>query len=454
MPAGAGRARRGPAAGRLVPRQDRGRGHRLSRHREGLQAPGCRPAMAAAPPDAAAIRAARSQYPLSSALYRLPGGAAELPGRARSELRRPCRRRRAVVHRLSRRGAMGRGRDGEGMVRAGEVAAVLPRAPRRPRSAATRRRPTTPISTSDDRSAKLGSPTAPRARASTSSASTAPDAIPEAAARLAEFLAAGHHGTMAWLATTAGAPRRAPRALWPEARAVVMLGLNYGPDGDPLASLALKDRGTISVYARNRDYHDLIKGKLKRLAGRFAARTGSAVKVFVDTAPLMEKPLAAAAGLGWQGKHTNLVSREFGSWLFLGAILTEAALPPDAAEADHCGTLPRLPRRLPDQRLSRALPARCAPLHLLPHHRAQGPDPARVPQGDRQPHLRLRRLPGRLPVEQVRAGDARGEARRPRRSRRAAARRARRPRRCRLPRAVSPARRSSASAATASSATC
>jgi epoxyqueuosine reductase len=141
---------------------------------------------------------------------------------------------------------------------------------------------------------------------------------------------------MDWLAANA-ARRRSPAALWPEAGAVVMLGLNYGPDRDPLAGLALKDRATISVYARNRDYHDLIKGRLKTIAGRFAAKTGSAVKVFVDTAPLMEKPLAEAAGIGWQGKHTNLVSRDFGSWLFLGAILTELPLEPDTAEADHCG---------------------------------------------------------------------------------------------------------------------
>jgi epoxyqueuosine reductase len=117
-----------------------------------------------------------------------------------------------------------------------------------------------------------------------------------------------------------------------------MLGMNYGPESDPLAILAEKSRGAISVYARHRDYHDLIKGRLKTIAGRFAAKAGSAVKVFVDTAPLMEKPLAAAAGIGWQGKHTNLVSRDFGSWLFLGAILTEAVLPPDAPEIDHCGT--------------------------------------------------------------------------------------------------------------------
>jgi len=166
---------------------------------------------------------------------------------------------------------------------------------------------------------------------------TSPDAAPETAERLRHFLADGHHGEMEWLATTA-ARRERPRALWAETGAVVMLGLNYGPANDPLASLAARDRATISVYARNRDYHDLIKGKLKRIAQRFVARTGSAVKVFVDTAPLMEKPLAASAGIGWQGKHTNLVSRDFGSWLFLGAILTELELPPDPAEADHCGS--------------------------------------------------------------------------------------------------------------------
>jgi epoxyqueuosine reductase len=161
--------------------------------------------------------------------------------------------------------------------------------------------------------------------------------VPEAAPRFAAFLADGFHGTMDWLALKAD--RRAdPRSLWPAAGAVVMLGLNYGPQSDPLASLALRDRATVSVYARNRDYHDLIKGKLKRVAQRFAARSGGAVKVFVDTAPLMEKPLAAAAGIGWQGKHTNLVSRDFGSWLFLGAILTEVPLPTDEPETDHCGS--------------------------------------------------------------------------------------------------------------------
>jgi epoxyqueuosine reductase len=142
---------------------------------------------------------------------------------------------------------------------------------------------------------------------------------------------------MTWLAETA-ARRGSPAALWPDVRSVIMLGMNYGPDGDPLSTLADRQAGTISVYARNRDYHDLIKGALKRIASQFASRAGADVKVFVDTAPVMEKPLAEAAGIGWQGKHTNLVSREFGSWLFLGAIFTNVPLAADDAEIDHCGT--------------------------------------------------------------------------------------------------------------------
>jgi epoxyqueuosine reductase len=134
------------------------------------------------------------------------------------------------------------------------------------------------------------------------------------------------------------ARRASPRALWPQAKSIIMLGTNYAPDGDPLATLAQQDRGNISVYARHRDYHDLIKGRLKQLGGWLAALAPAAeLKVFVDTAPLMEKPLAQAAGLGWQGKHTNLVSREAGSWLFLGALLTDLAIEPDAPETDHCG---------------------------------------------------------------------------------------------------------------------
>jgi epoxyqueuosine reductase len=164
-----------------------------------------------------------------------------------------------------------------------------------------------------------------------------PDSIPLAPSRLAAFVELGRHGTMDWMPETM-LRRGNPKVLWPEVRSVIMLGMNYGPDTDPMALLDQKDRAAISVYARNRDYHDVIKGKLKELAQKFASRSGADVKVFVDTAPVMEKPLAAAAGIGWQGKHTNLVSREFGSWLFLGAIFTEAELPADEAERDHCGS--------------------------------------------------------------------------------------------------------------------
>jgi epoxyqueuosine reductase len=156
-------------------------------------------------------------------------------------------------------------------------------------------------------------------------------------AGLAEFLAQGLHGDMDWLAARPE-QRGDPRTLWPEVRAVVMLGINYGPAHHPMAVLAQADRGAISVYAKGDDYHEVIKKRLKALARWLIARAGGDAKVFVDTAAVMEKPLAAAAGLGWQGKHTNLVSREFGSWLFLGALFTTIELPADAAEADHCGT--------------------------------------------------------------------------------------------------------------------
>ena len=165
----------------------------------------------------------------------------------------------------------------------------------------------------------------------------APDAIPDAPARLAEWLAAGHHGTMDWMAETA-ARRSDPRVLWPEVRSIVMLGMNYGPEGDPLAGLAAKSNGNISVYARHRDYHDVVKGRLKMLGQWLVGMAGGEIKVFVDTAPVMEKPLAMAAGLGWQGKHGNLVARGLGSWLFLGAVFTTLELAPDEPERDHCGT--------------------------------------------------------------------------------------------------------------------
>ena len=164
-----------------------------------------------------------------------------------------------------------------------------------------------------------------------------PDSIDNAGERLDQAIADGHHGTMDWLKETAKR-RRSPTALWTEVRSVVMFGFNYGPEIDPLASLRQRDRGTISVYARNRDYHDVIKGALKRIGSRFAARANAGIKVFVDTAPVMEKPLAEAGGLGWLGKHTNLVSRDHGSWLFLGALFTDADLPRDMPENDHCGS--------------------------------------------------------------------------------------------------------------------
>jgi epoxyqueuosine reductase len=153
---------------------------------------------------------------------------------------------------------------------------------------------------------------------------------------LRRFLEAGHHGDMGWMAESA--TRRAdPKAMWAPARSAIVLGANYGPDHDPLDDLGRAETGTISVYARNKDYHDLIKRRLKAL-GRWLVETqGGDARVFVDTAPLLEKPLAQAAGLGWQGKHTNLVSRGFGSWLFLGTVLTTLDLAPYAAETDHCG---------------------------------------------------------------------------------------------------------------------
>jgi epoxyqueuosine reductase len=164
-----------------------------------------------------------------------------------------------------------------------------------------------------------------------------PDAIPHVAARLREFLAAGAHGDMEWMARN---PERRgdPRAMWPEVRTVVMLGLNYGPDGDPLAILKARRHGAISVYALGDDYHDLIKPRLKALGRWLVDTAGGDIKVFVDTAAVMEKPLAQAAGLGWQGKHTNLVSRELGSWLLLGALFTTLDLPADDTAADHCGS--------------------------------------------------------------------------------------------------------------------
>ncbi|HLQ19360.1 MAG TPA: tRNA epoxyqueuosine(34) reductase QueG [Tabrizicola sp.] len=164
-----------------------------------------------------------------------------------------------------------------------------------------------------------------------------PDAVPEAAERLRTFLAEGRHGQMGWMAEREEW-RGSAAALWPEARSVVMLAESYTPDGDPLAGLAERDRGVISVYAQGKDYHDLVKRRLKRLGRWMVEAMGCEIKVFVDTAPVMEKPLAQAAGLGWQGKHTNLLGRDLGNWVFLGAIFSTLDLEPDVPEVSHCGS--------------------------------------------------------------------------------------------------------------------
>ncbi len=166
---------------------------------------------------------------------------------------------------------------------------------------------------------------------------TSADAPQELGAALDAFVAQGRQGDMHWLKDTAER-RKSPRSLWPDVRSIVLVGMNYGGNADPLASLRNTSRGAVSIYAKRTDYHDVIKGKLKQLAGQIQAMAGGDVKVFVDTAPVMEKPLAAKAGLGWQGKHTNLVSRRFGSWLFLGSIFTTAAIEADLPEEDHCGS--------------------------------------------------------------------------------------------------------------------
>ena len=211
-----------------------------------------------------------------------------------------------------------------------------------------------------------------------------PTAARNASRDLHAFLEAGFHGEMGWLAANAG--RRAdPQVLWPDVRSVVMAGMNYGPTSDPMAAVGMPYHAAISVYAQGTDYHDVIKGKLKAIAGDFARRTGEDVKVFVDTAPVMEKPLAQAAGLGWRGKHTNLVSRDFGSWLFLGAIFTTAELTPDAPDTDRCGSC----RRCLDACPTKAFPApyrldarRCIS-YLTIEHKGQIPHEFRAAIGNR-----------------------------------------------------------------------
>src|SRR5262245_27302241 len=234
---------------------------------------------------------------------------------------------------------MERRRSGEDLVRANQVAPIVPSDPGRDAGGH-------PAVGDLRRSRLLNEPAALKAALARAAHQygfdiigvTRPDSIPQALERLRHFLAEGAHGDMDWMETTA-ARRGNPRALWPQVRSVIMLGLNYGhpPDSDPLAIGRRRDRGAISIYAQADDYHDIIKPRLKAIARWLIAQAGGEVKVFVDTAAVMEKPLAAAAGIGWQGKHTNLLSRDFGSWLFLGAIFSTLELPPDPPAADHCG---------------------------------------------------------------------------------------------------------------------
>ncbi|MBN7786446.1 tRNA epoxyqueuosine(34) reductase QueG [Ponticoccus gilvus] len=213
-----------------------------------------------------------------------------------------------------------------------------------------------------------------------------PGDVPEVMGRLRAFLDAGYHGQMGWLADRVHW-RGAPDVLWPEARSVIMLAENYGPDSDPLEALERRDRAAVSVYAQGRDYHDVVKKRLKRLGRWLIAEAGpeTEIKVFVDTAPVPEKALGQAAGLGWQGKHTNLVSRDLGSWFFLGAIFTTLALPVDGAETDHCGGC----RRCLDICPTGAFPApyrldarRCISYLTIEHH-GPVPEDLRARMGNR-----------------------------------------------------------------------
>jgi epoxyqueuosine reductase len=213
---------------------------------------------------------------------------------------------------------------------------------------------------------------------------TSASARPDLQEKLETAVAQGWYGDMEWMGETAER-RASPQALWDQARSVIMLGVNYGPDRDPLATLTQGDRGTISVYARNDDYHELIKGRLKEIAILLERRSGAKVKVFVDTAPVMEKPLAEAAGLGWQGKHTVLVSREYGSWLFLGAIFTTAELPTDAPHEESCGTCQRCLEVCPTNAFPAPfqLDARRCLSYLNIEHRGPIPHEFRVAMGNR-----------------------------------------------------------------------
>jgi epoxyqueuosine reductase len=206
----------------------------------------------------------------------------------------------------------------------------------------------------------------------------------EARQNLAEFLARGYHGDMGWLAARAD-QRAAPEVLWPEVKTVVVLALNYAPEDAALAGLAARSSGNISVYARGRDYHEVMKSRLKALARKIEAEAPGPLKLFVDTAPVMEKPLAMNAGIGWQGKHTNLVSRDYGSWLFLGEIYLSIALAPDAPEADHCGACHACLDACPTQAFPAPyqLDARLCISYLTIEHKGHIPEELRPAIGNR-----------------------------------------------------------------------
>ncbi|MFW0777268.1 MAG: tRNA epoxyqueuosine(34) reductase QueG [Rickettsiales bacterium] len=215
---------------------------------------------------------------------------------------------------------------------------------------------------------------------------TSPHLANSARTELEAFIAAGHHGDMEWMAEEERLSRRAdPKTLWPEAKSIIVLGHNYGPETNPMDKLALRNQGNISAYALNQDYHDVIKKKLKKLARWMVEEFDCEVKVFVDTAPVMEKVLAAQAGLGWQGKHTCLVSREFGNWLFLGSIFTTLELPTDTPETDHCGTCTQCLDICPTDAFTaeRQLDARRCISYLTIEHQGQIPLEFRKAIGNR-----------------------------------------------------------------------
>jgi epoxyqueuosine reductase len=207
---------------------------------------------------------------------------------------------------------------------------------------------------------------------------------PEAGERLKQFVAERKHGDMGWLGERMH-ERSSPHHLWPEAKTVISLGYNYGPDHDPMENLAHRDKGNISVYARGRDYHEVVKKQLRVLASWIAKEFATEVKLFVDTAPVMEKPIAQQAGLGWQGKHTNLVSREYGSWLFLGEVFTSLELTPTAPETDHCGTCQKCIDICPTQAITAPyqLDARRCLSYLSIEHQGPIPHEFRKAMGNR-----------------------------------------------------------------------